>query len=532
MTERPSPDLQVRTDPLGGSALARAALAGATPEAWYPAAVRDREGWTRLAEATARDFAGRDWLTPLWPAIEGTGAAADRLRRTAEQGGVLVTTGQQPGLFGGPMLTWVKALSALALADAIERCTGRPAAPVFWSATDDADFEEARGTWVALPGGARRLLVRAAPPAGTPMSDAPLGDVGEELALLLKACGSAAFQPVLDAVREAYAPGTTIGGASTALLRRVLAPLGMAVLDASAPALRAAAWPVVSLAASRGQRVADAVAARTREIQAAGFTPQVAEVPGLSLAVAYEHGVKRRLTIAEGAPASGELGTTVLLRPVVERALLPTVAYCAGPGELAYFAQVSAVADALDLAQPNPVPRWSATVLEPQVARTLERLGLSEGELSDLHRAEGWLAREELPAAVSAELLALRDAATSASGRMATAGADLVPVPAVEGAARAIAHRIDRLERRFVAAAKRRGSERLHDLRTAHGALWPNGVRQERALNFVPLLARHGTPLLERMRAGAAGHAARLTFDGSERATAPSLATPAPGVPA
>jgi hypothetical protein len=83
-----------------------------------------------------------------------------------------------------------------------------------------------------------------------------------------------------------------------------------------------------------------------------------------------------------------------LLRPVIERAILPTVSYIAGPGEIAYFAQVSAVAAALDLDAPMVVPRWSTTIVEPHVSRILSRLGIEESELAEPHRAEGgWLAR-------------------------------------------------------------------------------------------------------------------------------------------
>ena len=59
-----------------------------------------------------------------------------------------ITTGQQPGLFTGPLYTVFKALSAIALADRIERERGVPVVPVFWVAGDDHDFAEANHAWV------------------------------------------------------------------------------------------------------------------------------------------------------------------------------------------------------------------------------------------------------------------------------------------------------------------------------------------------------------------------------------------------
>src|SRR4029434_6671593 len=95
------------------------------------------------------------------------GAAQARLERVASARGIVVTTGQQPGLFGGPIYTWSKALTALTLADEIEAATGVPTAPVFWAANDDADFGEACWTAVGVRGGGERLRGPARAARGT-----------------------------------------------------------------------------------------------------------------------------------------------------------------------------------------------------------------------------------------------------------------------------------------------------------------------------------------------------------------------------
>jgi uncharacterized protein YllA (UPF0747 family) len=85
-----------------------------------------------------------------------------------------------------------------------------------------------------------------------------------------------------------------------------------------------------------------------------------------------------------------------------------------------------------------------------------------------------------------------------------------VPAPAVDGTARAIEHRVGRLERRFVAALKRRDTEDTRALALARASLAPDGGRQERVLNALPLLARHGPALVERMLQAARAHADAL----------------------
>jgi uncharacterized protein YllA (UPF0747 family) len=517
---------KVITEPLGGSPLSVAVQAGETQPEWYEPRPASVGAWELRVRRTAAGFAGREWLAALSPAIAASGSAAERLRRVAAHGGVVVTTGQQPGLFGGPVYTWTKALTALALADELEAQLKVPVAPVFWAATDDADFDEARSTNVVLEGRVVRLEQRDRPPPGTPMSVAPLGDVRGELRELERAAGSAAFPQPLEAARAAYDGGATVGGAYLTLLRSLLAPLGVAVLDASHAAVRAAGAGLLRQALQHGDTIAAALAARTDELRASGFEPQVASAADLSLVFSVADGSKRRLPLGEAATGSHvpveTLAPNVLLRPVLERAILPTVAYCAGPAELAYFAQVTAVADALEVERPLAVPRWSATIIEPHVTRILEQLQIDHIDLREPHTVEGRLARATLPRDVVEAIERIRAAIEAGAGEL-SAGDDsarLVPASAVAGARNAMLARLQRLERRYVAAAKRREENLMRRVATARAHLYPQGKRQERVLNFLPMLARAGNPLLEEMRAAAAAHAAAIVNTGTPRVSA------------
>ncbi|HZF67622.1 MAG TPA: bacillithiol biosynthesis BshC [Gemmatirosa sp.] len=514
--------LAVRTNPPGGGPLVQAAIAGETPPDWYVPVPRGADAWRLHLDEVRGQFSAGAWLELLGPAFAATGAAAERLARSGAGAGVVVTTGQQPGLFGGPLYVLSKAISALALADALEAATGVPVAPVFWAATDDADFAEASRTSVAHGPHVHPLAAASTAVDGVPMSAVRLGaDVPALYERLARAAGSAAHLAALDAARNAYVPGRTVGDAYVALLREVLAPLGIAVLDASHPATREGGFNLLRRALLVSEALERETASRSGAITGAGFTPQVPDVPGRSLVFTSDAaGRKMRVPTAEARAlvprvARGALGPNVLLRPVMERQVLPTVAYLAGPGEYAYFAQVSAVAQALAVPQPLAVPRWSGTVVEPQVARALERLDLAPEALRDAAALEARLARAAIPADVRDALVALRAAVASHGGALAAADrAALVPERAVLGARAAIEHRIDRLERRYAAAVKRGDDARLRDLAVARAALWPGGAPQERTLAFLPLLARHGDALLDAMRVAARGHADALVRDG------------------
>ena len=505
---------QVVTEPLGGSALSRAIQEGRLPpglQPWRPASTPEWQ--EHIARVRARTDGG--WYGALEAAIAPAGEAARRLGRVIDERGVLVTTGQQPGLFGGPVYNVSKALTALALADTIEARTGVPAAPLFWAATDDADFAEASVVHVAEGvGGLHELRLTTAPPSGTPMSDAPLGraEMKKLAAQLTKACGSAPHAQYLDAAVSAFSGAKTLGGAYLAFLRQLLQPLGIAVLDASHGSYRRAAAPVLRLALERAAAIEKSLSDISKAIRAAGFEPQVEDDRGLSLVFEIDDGIKRRLPVNAG-PRAGRadrvLAPNVLLRPVVERELLPTVTYVGGPGEVAYFVQSNAVARCLERDPLVAAPRWSGTVIEPFARRALDRLGVEWRDLAALHAVERRLAERALPADVAASWQTLRSEVQRSVGefRRGVERHGLLPDAVLDGLERALQHRLARGERRLLAAVKRREEATRRDLAVASAALFPMGKRQERVLSYVPMLARGGAELLDAMRQEAIRHA-------------------------
>ena len=505
---------EIISQPLALQSVAQAAMSGSADSRYEPRP-SGKAGWA----ARARDVIASvpaDWLDRLAPAFGATGEAAKKLERSAGGKGIVVTTGQQPGLFGGPVYTLTKALTALALANEIESLTGIPTAPVFWAATDDTDFREASTTMISIPGGARELTMEAAAPVGATMSAMPLGDVSHLLAELAAAGGSGANRDVIALVEKSYVAANTVGGAYVALLREMFAPLGIAVMDASHEAVRRQSAPLLKRALEHGDDIAKAIAENNAAIEKDGHSLQVQDVAGLSLVFENTPSGRKRIPRKRGVrdiAAGAELGPNVLLRPIVERQILPTVAYAGGPAEIAYFAQLSPIAAALGVARPLIVPRWSCTIVEPHVRKILDELGAEIPEFRDPHAVETKVAREKLSAELQRELSSFRTSVDERSGALARAletDPPLVGKSVVEGLRHNLAHRIDRFERRVVAASKRRHSDLMHDAATARGSLFPFGKPQERALSFIPFLVRYGTKLQEAMLARASEHARSL----------------------
>ncbi len=524
---------RVVTQPLSGNPLAAAFIAGDAPAAWYELLPADAESWRTRLEAVRSEF-DVDWLERLSPAFEATGKAKARLDTVARGRGVVVTTGQQPGLFGGPVYTLSKALSALALADSLQEVTGIAVAPVFWAATDDTDFKEASSTVIAVPGGAQLLRIEHTEPLGRPMASMPLGDVTAQLDALVHAAGSGIDRTPLELLERYYKSGETVGSSYVSLLRALFAPLGIAVIDASHAAARAAAKPLLARALEKASEISDAVKARSSEIAAAGFATQVQDVSGLSLVFGSASGGRKRIPIkaARKQMTSDELGPNVLLRPIVERNILPTATYIGGPAEIAYFAQIGPIAGVLDAARPAIVPRWSTTIIEPQIADILEKLQLSPEDLREPHEAEARLARARLPKAVLDELGATRaaiDERLEALSQVVARERAPVSTGVTEGLRANLLRRLDRFERRLIAAAKREHADLMHEVATARGSLYPLGKPQERTLNFVPFLVRYGSTLRDEMMREALKHARGLVQAPSVRETSLAESTSARG---
>jgi uncharacterized protein YllA (UPF0747 family) len=499
---------RVLTESIGGSKLSQAMQRGEIPgvERPWPSTP---DAWKSRARE-ARDRVGHDWLDRLGPAFGDT-AGLPQLGRAANHG-VVVTTGQQAGLFGGHMLTLVKALSARALADAIEEATGVPTATVFWAATDDADFIEAASVMIPGTGEPRLLSLTEAPPPGTPMSRAPIRGVGPLLDAMVSVAGSAGEAGV-EALRRCYRDGETIGGAYLALMREVLAPYGIAVLDASHPAVLSTSRPILTKALERSAAIERDLARWNKELEAKGLRTQVESVEGLSLVFATEAGVKRRLRVDEAGKqaASTPLSPNVLLRPIVEASILPTVAYAAGPGEIAYFAQIPPIAAALDAPRPVAVPRWSTTIVEPSIDRILERYAVAIEQLKDFDGLMTQLMRARMPSELAQPLADLRAGLDRAAAGLASAAdTHRIDAKVIDGIRAQLALRLERGERRIVAALKRNEEELRRDLGTARASLFPGGTRQERALSFVPFLARYDRPLVDAMLDAARVHADRI----------------------
>jgi bacillithiol synthase len=456
----------------------------------------------------------------VWAASPPTLLNLSRFRN----GAAAVVTGQQVGLFGGPMFSIYKALSAVKLA-AEATAAGIETVPIFWLATYDHDLAEVNHISIPDSDGLLRTLTtpsRSLP--GAPVSEVRLGEdilpVVEEAASLL---GDSETTQIL---RDSYRPGESMGTAFARFYARLFAPWGVIVLDASDPELHRLAAPIYRAAAEHAAEIADAVIARGKDLESAVYHQQVKVTPASVLLFTLQDGartpIQRRASggvsefVIAGEAGSEKLSAkelldriatepekfspNVLLRPAVEDFLLPTLAYTGGAAEAAYFAQASAVYEKI-LGRVTPiVPRFSATIVEPKVQRWLRQYEITV--LDVLQGAEAlrhMLAASSLPL----ELQSAFDHATESveesfsSLRDSLAKLDPTLVEASLTGASKVRYQLDRLRERAMAAELRRSEVVARHAEGLSQALYPADALQERGVAGVYYVARHGTELLK-----------------------------------
>ncbi len=454
----------------------------------------------------------------------GAFAAATRARALAGADSLAIVTGQQAGLFGGPLYVLLKAASTVALAQRLESRRGTPVVPVFWVASDDHDFAEVRSVCVIDANGTIRCL-RYSPlrePVGAPASTIVLDDnvsgLVEELGRTLP--DSVERPEVLRAVSECYVPGETISGAFARLVSRLLPEL--VVLDPADPALKALAAPLFARELREGSPVSRLALEIGQKLLAAGYHQQVPVRPGFlnlftladgqrrALAFADDvveiRGTRERLSVEEAVrrierePALWSPGA--LFRPIVQDWLLPTAAYVGGPAEVAYHAQIAPSYRHFGIPRPVILPRPSATLVEPAQARTLEVEQLRLVDLAGDPEAllSRW-AREAYPD-VEAAFARTRAAIEREMGALEEAlGAHDPTLRAATASARGRAlHQVESLDEKAMRALKKRDQGRAERLRRTRDALLPGGALQERGLGLIGPVARHGPALVDLLR--------------------------------
>ncbi len=451
----------------------------------------------------------------------GSDAVVEKNIERLEKGAVAVVTGQQVGLFSGPAYSFFKALTAVRWA---ERLTvkGIDAVPVFWLATEDHDLAEVDHSFWLTRNGVERLHIETPPAfAGHEVGQITFGpEIAELVDKAAAALSGRAAREVERALRESYAPGENFGSAFGKLMARLLAGRGVILLDPLDEQLHRIAAPVFRRAVDECVTLRDELLARNKALDKAGYQAQVKVTAEATLLFMNVDGKREPVRFrndkyrAGGVTISpGELlhaidetpeifSPNVLLRAAVQDTFLPTAAYIGGPSEIAYMAQVEVVYRKLLGRMPAILPRAGFTLVEPHVARLLQKYGMSLPDIfAGRQRVHAALASGSVPRGLAGRFN--RDERTFRRALKAyakpLARLDKSLVGALEMAERKILYQLSKLGRKAGRAEGfRSGIIERHE-RLILDSLYPQREPQERSLCLLPFLASYGLELLDEL---------------------------------
>jgi bacillithiol biosynthesis cysteine-adding enzyme BshC len=455
----------------------------------------------------------------------GFGAGEKTLQniQRLREGAPAVVTGQQVGLFGGPLFCLLKAISVAQLAEK----TG--AVPVFWLASEDHDLAEIDFANLAAADHLQRFSVAVPHKEGAPVGTIVFGD--EITAAAKQVEGLFGASDISDFLAAGYRKGENFAGAFARFYAKVLSDLGIVFLDPLEAELHRVAQPLYRAALEQSDEINRALLEREHELESAGYHAQVKVTPSHTLCfyfedgsripirhdgedfLAGEHKFSRAELLTETERCPERFSANVLLRPVIQDYLLPTLGYIGGPAEIAYFAQVETVYRKLASRVTPVVPRIFATLIEPRQAKLLHRYSI---KVSDI-----FIGPEKLKEVIGVRVLpesvmkSLDAAEQHLNQDLEAIGQSLelldrTLVDAAENAGSKMRHQLQGLRDKAARAEARKSTELQHHADELSVMLYPNKELQEREIGAAYFLLKYGLGLVQelkqRLKVGCPGH--------------------------
>ena len=438
-----------------------------------------------------------------------------------ENGAVAIVSGQQVGLFGGPAYAFYKALTVIEAARELS-LSGVEAVPIFWMATEDHDVDEVRHTTWFHEGNLHHLTLPAPPDAGRPVGEVPLG---AEIAGILQQIEGSLSGPdgreLLEILRSCYTPRDTYGSAFAKLFAKLFSPHGLILLDPLNPKLHAVAGPILEAAVEHRDALNEALLQRDKDLEKAGYAPQVKVTSKSTLLFALHDGKREVISASNGnfsfagisVPRSELLqkvsarpekfSPNALFRPVMQDFLLPTAAYYGGPAEIAYFAQSEVIYKKLLGRMPVFLPRADYTLVDPKATRILAKYDL---KVEDTWLGSQTLSKRMYAANVPKKLARSFDSSLrQIEKRVENLHKAIREVdPTIQGtiarAEKRIRYQVEKLRAKTGAALDRRDKIIEQHAQFLENLLYPHKGLQSRDLSFLPFLVRLGSGGLGELR--------------------------------
>ncbi|MCP4728048.1 MAG: bacillithiol biosynthesis cysteine-adding enzyme BshC [bacterium] len=442
---------------------------------------------------------------------KNTGVVQPLLDKLSDPRSSVVVTGQQAGLFLGPLYTVYKAMTAVKLAEKIESRFDVPVVPVFWIEVDDHDFDEVRNFSVMSPSGEVRKMEYD---DGNKDGSLPVWKrkIDDSFVSILNGF-SEIFgdtdnsRDTIGALSEIFKTGKSMPEVFREFFREYFPDVPLLFIDPSDPDVKETAKPFFRDIISRRVEVSKALNDQNDGLVSKGYKPQVELREGIVRLFNFNGEERKRLSqddFGEGEEAVNEfvennyrgLSGDVLTRPLLQDYLLPTIAYVAGPSELAYMGQLKKLYSLQGLTMPVIYPRWSGTLIDKRTKKTIEQLEfkvsdfieLTEREIverifkeTDTAEYDGLFERTRIE--LQANLDDIRELA---------ANIDKSLVNMVESQGKKLNFQVDKIREKIMNALKNSDKQMKEKCRRTSNTISPGNKPQERVFTILNYLLRYG----------------------------------------
>jgi bacillithiol biosynthesis cysteine-adding enzyme BshC len=441
-------------------------------------------------------------------------------------GTLAVVTGQQPGIFTGPLYTIYKTLTAIKLAKHITDRFGIAAVPVFWNASEDHDFQEVRHAEI-INRDNRVISLLYEPKAdieGKSIFDIPLEpSINFLINLMAGDTNESEFKPYLvDLLRNSLGRCYSLADWFSHLMQSLFNPYGLIIFDAHLPPCRELARPIIGREIKMPVRSSRLINEAGAQLRALKYHQQIARNADDVNFFFYAQGRRNKVRFKQNKFLVDRIGLeydqnemldmlaeepqrfspSAVLRPLIQDHILPTVAYVAGPGEIAYFAQMRNTYASFELVMPVIYPRSRAVLIEPKIAKILQRYGLrvddASGSRRDLLKA---IVSQGTPSAIVQSCDRKIEGIQTILDEFRREVSEFEPalVDPVDKLKRKIGFEMDKLRDRLAQAGKIDTDLVEQQVEKLKAHLFPEGKEQERVFNVFPYLFSHGIQLISRL---------------------------------
>ncbi len=447
----------------------------------------------------------------------------DNIDKLGENGTVTVVTGQQPGIFTGPLYTIYKTITAIKLAKHITEKMGVPAVPVFWNASEDHDFQEVRH--IEFINRDNRVISLIYEPQadveGKSIFDIPLEPSLEFLIDLMEGdTNESEFKKYLvDLLRNSLGRCYSLADWFSHQMQALFGSFGLIILDAHLPPCRQLARPIIGREIESAPRSAHLITEAGAQLRRLGYHQQIERKPDDVNFFLYAQGKRNKVRFQGDSFIVDRVGLeyeqsemldmlaeepqrfspSAALRPLVQDHILPTAAYVAGPGEISYFAQMRETYTFFDLVMPIIYPRCRAVLVETRIAKILERYGLhvedSRRNTKELIRT---IALKRAPRPIIQACDRKLDVMQMVLDefRREVGDVDSTLVEPVDKLKRKIGYEMDKIRDKLAQSQQTDRDVVEQQVSKLKAHLFPEGKEQERVFNIYPYLFAHGIQLI------------------------------------